>query len=328
MIKQFSDFIVYLLMFIIIISIIYAYKYPDHSLYLINQIKSKLANLQKIQVTSLPAPPAPPAPRTTSPPAPGTTSPPAPGTTSPLEIDCNIGFWSEWSECVAPACEPSNSGIVIATTTGNKYRDWLGDKTCTKQEITSCSNTCPIDCRGGSWSVWGTCNAPACQPSNSASAIPTTTGSQYRTWDNGTPPLNGGKECPSQETRSCRNTCPVDCKVSFGACSASCGGGTKSVSITRNPENGGKSCPPSESCNNHACPVPKDCEWEIGECDNTCGYGYKRFGIFVYPENGGKACTYNGKSFDDGTAYSDCFDNWAEDCEIAMRSGWRPTTFF
>ena len=101
--------------------------------------------------------------------------------------------------------------------------------------------------------------------------------------------------------------CKVDCEMhgwgSWGSCSKTCGGGTKtrSRSVKTQPKNGGSSCPTtseSTSCNTQACPV--DCagswggwKYHSSQCKNgNWRYTtYKRdYTVTTQPAHGGKAC--------------------------------------
>ena len=74
-----------------------------------------------------------------------------------------------------------------------------------------------------------------------------------------------------------------DCKVGefsqFGACSATCGGGTqtRTRTVTQQPTSGGQGCPPlteTQGGNTQECPI--NCvvgEYQFGACSVTCGGG-------------------------------------------------------
>lgn len=70
----------------------------------------------------------------------------------------------------------------------------------------------------------------------------------------------GGKTCTDNFVIYAQEpaTDPVDCVVSsFGACSASCGGGTQTRTIITPPANGGAACPAlSQACNTQPCESP------------------------------------------------------------------------
>jgi Thrombospondin type 1 domain len=95
----------------------------------------------------------------------------------------------------------------------------------------------------------------------------------------------------------------------YGACSASCGGGTQTSSyvIDQNASNGGADCPnrgqtQSQSCNTQACPV--NCTYN--ENYSGCSGGRIKYTSSNYSgaANGGSACpngvTGNGQTYDKG----------------------------
>ena len=109
----------------------------------------------------------------------------------------------------------------------------------------------PVDCEISEWSDWSICSALCGY------------GTQTRTRNILTPAYNGGN-CDIQlsESRECIiKNCPIDCKYTlsdWGDCSATCGGGTMSrtMTIEQQPLYGGKECPNIElttSCNDSAC---------------------------------------------------------------------------
>lgn len=109
----------------------------------------------------------------------------------------------------------------------------------------------PVDCEVSEWSDWSICSAPCGN------------GTQTRTRNILTPAYSGGKcDIPLTETRDCIiKNCPIDCKYTvsdWGDCSATCGGGTTSrtMTIEQEPLYDGKECPTVNlvsSCNTSAC---------------------------------------------------------------------------
>ena len=151
-----------------------------------------------------------------------------------------------------------------------------GGKKCENTKSTTSCNTqpCPVDCSVASWGGWGGCSK-ACG-----------TGSQNRSRKVTRKTNYGGKKCPAlKQSRACNTKpCPVNCAVSswggFGACSKTCGPGSKTRrrTIRVNPAHGGAACPAlsnSAACNKKSCPI--NCAvrgwggWS--GCSKTCGSG-------------------------------------------------------
>lgn len=89
--------------------------------------------------------------------------------------------------------------------------------------------------------------------------------------------------------------CPVNCVGAWGACSAACGGGTQTYTITTPAANGGLPCAnangATQACNTNACPV--NCVGAWGACNVACGGGTQVFTVTTPPANGGTACIAN-----------------------------------
>ena len=139
----------------------------------------------------------------------------------------------------------------------------------------------PINC---ALSDWGACSA-TCGG-----------GTQTRTITQN--PNSIGNPCPTVQTeylRSCNTQpCPIDCALSdWGACSATCGGGTQTRTITRYPNETGKPCPETvQNCNTQPCPI--NCilsEWT--PCSATCGGGTQTRRILQFPNETGIQCPTN-----------------------------------
>jgi hypothetical protein len=206
-------------------------------------------------------------------------------------IDCKVSLWSDWGDCSA-SCGSGEQMRARAITGEANY----GGKACPelRQKQNCESGPCPIHCDVSAWGVWSACSA-SCG----------TKGKHNRSRRILTHAKHGGYQCPDLwESRSCNtHECPLDCVVSsfekFGACSKSCGSGSKkrTRSVMTAPKNGGIRCPPlrdTARCMEGACPV--DCtvtNWgEFGECSKTCSGGVqiKMRQIKRNVKHGGKRC--------------------------------------
>ena len=151
---------------------------------------------------------------------------------------------------------------------------------------------CPVDGSWNNWNVWGICSVTCGGGTRSRS----------RTCN---PPRHGGRPCNGQsaETSSCSfQGCPIDGRwvnwSIWGACSRSCGGGTKQRSrFCVHPRNNGRPCRGQSSetiaCSTQSCPVNGSWRhWESWtSCSRTCGGGTKiRHRSCKGPRHGGRSC--------------------------------------
>jgi hypothetical protein len=169
----------------------------------------------------------------------------------PCPVDCEVGNWTEWSECSAECGE----GTRTRTRSVTKAPMFNGKPCPALLESQSCiDKPCPLDCRVSDWTAWSDCSK-SCGGGER---------SRERTID--APALHGGKCYPLKETEACNtDPCPVDCEISdwteWGACSRECGGGKKmrTRTILKQAAKGGKACPIPEllveemDCNTQAC---------------------------------------------------------------------------
>ena len=153
--------------------------------------------------------------------------------------------------------------------------------------------TRPVDCQVSDWSQWNTCSA-TCGG-----------GTQSRTRTIIKDAKNGGKVCPVDlsENRVCNTqSCPVNCAFTdwgdWGACSATCGGGTQTRyrTITTEAANGGIACPTdlseNQTCNTQVCPI--DCRVSYPDfpaCPVPCGGSTQSVtGQITSPSQNGGTC--------------------------------------
>lgn len=195
-----------------------------------------------------------------------------------------------------------------------------GEEVCNRQG-------CPIDCLWLTWSSWSGCS--------------TTCGGgvRTRTRDMAIQAEHGGVACvgAAKETPKCNlDACPVDCVWEpwsvWRACTASCGGGTRTRLRAKVEKalHGGKECSGSDSqvldCGQNRCPV--DCEWHSwsswSTCTNSCGGGTReRFRSKKQESaNGGMRCI----GVPDDVQYCNTNFPCPVDCEFRPWSPWSPCT--
>merc|ERR1712002_409918 len=211
--------------------------------------------------------------------------------------------WSEWSAC-SKTC---GAGEKEQTRTCTNPKPQHGGKPCEGENkaTASCNDgPCPIDGGWSNWGKWGECSVTCGD------------GKQSRERQCNNPkPQHGGANCKGDATGTqiCNSgPCPIDGGRSdwskWGACSATCGNGTKEKSRTctnPKPQHGGKDCQGENkatgACNNGPCPVDGGwSDWsKWGDCSTTCGNGTKeksRSCTNPKPQHGGKACQGENKA--------------------------------
>lgn len=149
--------------------------------------------------------------------------------------ECELSAWSKWSECPVTcggAVQTRERHVVTAPAGGAPDCAPLIE---TKNCGMAC---CERDCVLSSWDPWSFCSA-SCY------------GTMKRMRKVAVTPCGTGKPCDALfESRECNHDCVLPCEVgewgAWSACSASCGGGSKSRSrnVTQLEANGGKNCPP------------------------------------------------------------------------------------
>lgn len=92
------------------------------------------------------------------------------------------------------------------------------------------------------------------------------------------------------------NLTPVNCIGSFSSCSAACGGGTQTYTVTQAASAGGVACPFTtgyvQTCNTAACATNVNCVGSWGSCSVPCGGGIQTFSISTPASGSGTACSY------------------------------------
>lgn len=215
---------------------------------------------------------------------------------APCPVDCTMTAFTGWSACTK-SCGTGTQSRVRSQAGSAMH----GGKMCPHSaEQRRCNfSACPIDCVPKAFGAWTACS------------VTCGGGTRSRTRGLMQQAAFGGEACPSaHQTGGCNATpCPVDCVVSgfgqWGACSHSCGAGTKMRhrTVERSALHGGKACPSLTStsvCNSHSCPV--NCAmsyWsDWSECDKTCGPALsgaqkRTRSVVVAAAHGGLACAPN-----------------------------------
>jgi len=207
-------------------------------------------------------------------------------------VDCQLNPWPEtWS-----ACENKVNGVGKNTrTTTVKFQPKNGGKACTTASgVLSGTQTCDAngnctetrtcgDCVLGTTYTYGNCD-PA-------------TGRATRTRVGDVAASNGGNACPGVTDDV---ACDVDCQVSgwegggegWSACDITSGKKTRSRTVTRDPKNNGKACPPlSETVNcDIDCKVGDWTDWSPAECGVADASRERSRKVTQDKKNNGTAC--------------------------------------
>jgi hypothetical protein len=189
----------------------------------------------------------------------------------PCAKDCIVSKWTALGKC-SSVCGSGTTRRVRSVLQSAGYGGMSCPMLVDEQE---CNNhACPINCKVGSFDVWGQCSA-SCGGGN-----------MVRHREITVVPHHGGAECPQlTDTQECSRTiCPQNCVVSdwtdVGSCSKSCDGGSQLRYRTVVTPVGfdGMSCPPlldTNECNTAACvSACTVAAWSpFGICTKKCGGG-------------------------------------------------------
>ena len=131
---------------------------------------------------------------------------------------------------------------------------------------------------------------------------------------NNTPSTTPSTTTPSTTTPS-TTTPSIDCIGTWGSCSATCGGGKRTYTITTQKTGDGKDCEfaneTSQDCNTQICPV--DCIGSWGSCSVNCGGGKRTYTITTQKTGDGKDCEFANKTSQDCNTQVcpvDCIGSW------------------
>ncbi|XP_058494160.1 hemicentin-1 isoform X1 [Solea solea] len=215
----------------------------------------------------------------------------------PCPVDGNWAEWSLWEECSRSCGQGNRTRIRTCSNPPVQH----GGRPCEGKavEVIMCSvRPCPVAGNWGSWLPWSPCSETCGKGMQSRIRL-----------CNNPPPVFDGPQCEGTDTQTqvCKERpCPVDGKwsswVSWGACSVSCGGGTRQrtrLCASPAPHHGGRQCEGNDVhidfCNSEPCPINGNWgPWSSwGSCSKTCNGGQmRRYRTCDNPRpaNGGRAC--------------------------------------
>ncbi|XP_071342317.1 hemicentin-1 isoform X2 [Trachinotus anak] len=215
----------------------------------------------------------------------------------PCPVDGNWSEWSLWEECSRTCGQGNRTRIRTCSNPPAQH----GGRPCEGKavEVIMCSvRPCPVAGNWGSWLPWSPCSETCGKGMQSRIRL-----------CNNPPPAFDGPQCEGTDTQTqvCKERpCPVDGKwsswVSWGACSVSCGGGTRQrtrLCASPAPQHGGRQCEGNDVhidfCNSEPCPISGNWgPWSSwGSCSKTCNGGQmRRYRTCDNPRpaNGGRAC--------------------------------------
>ncbi|XP_076007425.1 hemicentin-1 [Genypterus blacodes] len=215
----------------------------------------------------------------------------------PCPVDGSWSDWSRWEECSRSCGQGNRTRVRTCSNPPAQH----GGRPCEGKavEVIMCSvRPCPVAGNWGSWLPWSQCSETCGKGMQSRIRL-----------CNNPPPAFDGPQCEGTDTQTqvCKErTCPVDGKwsswVSWGACSVSCGGGTRQrtrLCASPAPQHGGRQCEGNDVhidfCNSDPCPINGNWgPWNSwGSCSKTCNGGQmRRYRTCDNPRpaNGGRAC--------------------------------------
>ncbi|XP_051232997.1 hemicentin-1 isoform X2 [Dicentrarchus labrax] len=236
----------------------------------------------------------------------------------PCPVDGNWSEWSLWEECSRTCGQGNRTRVRTCSNPPAQHRG----RPCEGKavEVIMCSvRPCPVAGNWGSWLPWSPCSETCGKGMQSRIRL-----------CNNPPPAFDGPQCDGSDTQTqvCKERpCPVDGKwsswVSWGACSVSCGGGTRQrtrLCASPSPQHGGRQCEGNDVhidfCNSDPCPISGNwAPWSSwGSCSKTCNGGQmRRYRTCDNPRpaNGGRACAGADTQIQRcSTAYCPVDGNW------------------
>uniref|UniRef100_A0A3Q3ALP3 Hemicentin 1 n=1 Tax=Kryptolebias marmoratus TaxID=37003 RepID=A0A3Q3ALP3_KRYMA len=206
--------------------------------------------------------------------------------------DGNWSGWSPWEECSQTCGQGNRTRVRTCSDPPAQH----GGRSCEGQavEVIMCSvRPCP---NWGSWLPWSPCSETCGKGIQSRVRL-----------CNHPPPAFDGLQCGGTDTQTqvCKERLCPDGKwsswISWGACSVSCGGGTRQrtrLCASPAPQHGGRKCEGNDVhtdfCNSDPCPSGNWGPWSSwGSCSKTCNGGQmRRYRTCDNPRpvHGGRAC--------------------------------------
>jgi len=253
--------------------------------------------------------------------------------TQSCPVDCVLGDWIDSTECNLP-CGGGKKTQILPILTRDENKGNACPVSASLIRTVSCNTQhCPVDCVTGSWMDLTSCSVE-CGGGTKKQSLSVVSPAAY----GGTcPDLTRSVDCNTQN-------CPVDCVVGpwtdIMPCNVSCGGGTKTQTMTLITEAsyGGKACPTqltqNVSCNMQPCPV--NCitgSWtDLTTCNVECGNGTKKQSLTVVsPAAYGGTCPELTRSVDCNmqNCRVDCVTgSWSDSgpCSVQCGGGTKPQT--
>ncbi|XP_019730956.1 hemicentin-1 isoform X3 [Hippocampus comes] len=215
----------------------------------------------------------------------------------PCPVDGKWSEWSSWEECSRSCGHGNRTRVRTCSNPSAQHRGRPCEGSAV--EVIVCSvQPCPVAGGWGPWLPWSPCSETCGRGMQSRIRL-----------CNDPPPAFDGSPCEGTDaqTQVCKERpCPVDGKwsswVSWGACSVSCGGGTRQrarLCASPGPQYGGRQCEGNDIhvdfCNSEPCPINGNWgPWgSWGSCSKTCNGGQmRRYRTCDNPRpaNGGRAC--------------------------------------
>eukprot|EP00933_Yihiella_yeosuensis_P042894 TRINITY_DN37562_c0_g1_i1.p1 TRINITY_DN37562_c0_g1~~TRINITY_DN37562_c0_g1_i1.p1 ORF type:complete len:898 (-),score=127.82 TRINITY_DN37562_c0_g1_i1:113-2527(-) len=258
----------------------------------------------------------------------------------PLNVDCDIGPWSAWSDC-SKSCGGgqmyhSRSIIKHAEAWGSGcFGSLEGVASCNEQPCGQVS-----DCTYSSWTSWNACSK-SCGGGQHKRSRSINSFAQHGGMNCQEADLEEVESCSTQPCNADKNFAKVNCEwsvwTSWTSCPATCGVGQvrRSRIVAVEASKGGRLCDgffeEFRNCTLRTCPK-HDCdfqEWSPwSSCSDRCGgYQERTRGFKTFAVGGGDACTGGTRQLkpcNEDKAGSFCISDasGSVDCKLSDWSQW------